>query len=280
MQDIFGLVDQYAQGREPCAVATVIEIRGSASARPGSKALIDRHGKVVSGWVGGGCAQSTVCNTALDCMQNGQTRIVDLNLDDEVLGTGMPCGGSMRVFVEPLLPKPALWLLGHGAIAEALCRFGAGLGLQVHVDDPMAERDRYPGAARLLPDDLDYAQLAPAADDFAVVATQHKGDHQSMLRLVRSPCRYVALIASTKRSRLVLDFLRAEGIEEAALAKIRAPAGLDLGAATPEEIALSVLSEIVMVRRGGTGACKRLPVDHAATPNDPPLRAPLMVVRG
>lgn len=277
MQDFFGLVGQYAEGREPCAVATVIEIRGSASARPGSKALIDRHGKVVSGWVGGGCAQSTVCNTALDCMEHGRTQIVDLNLDDEVLGTGMPCGGSMRVFVEPLLPKPALWLLGHGAIAESLCRFGASLGFQVFVDDPMAERDRYPAAARLLPDDLDYAQLTPEANDFVVVATQHKGDHQSMLRVVRSPCRYVALIASTKRSRLVLDFLRAEGVDEAALQKVRAPAGLDLGAQTPDEIALSVLSEIVMCRRGGTGAAKRLPVAGAEAA---PARAPLAVVRG
>lgn len=257
IQDILPLLTKIADAGEPCALATVIEIRGSASARPGSKALIDRHGKVLSGWVGGGCAQSTVCQAAVDSQQDGQTRIVDLNLDDEVLGTGMPCGGSMRVYVEPMLPKSKLWILGHGRIAECLCRIGALLGFDVVVDDPMAERDRYPDAATLLAEDLDYGQLAPGADDSVVVATQHKGDHQSMLRLVGSPARYIGLIASNKRSKLVLDYLREEGIEEARVARVHAPAGLDLGAVMPEEVALSVLSEIVLLRRDGTGAPMR-----------------------
>ena len=145
----------------------------------------------------------------------------------------------------------------------------------------MAERERYPAAARLMPDDLDYSQLTPNVDDYVVVATQHKGDHQSMLRVVRSPCRYLALIASVKRARLVLDFLRTEGIDEEALRKVHAPAGLDLGAATPEEIALSVLSEIVMCRRDGSGAAKRLgPSDREAAGVSAAARPSLAVVRG
>jgi xanthine dehydrogenase accessory factor len=257
IQDILPLLTKIADAGEPCALATVIEIRGSASARPGSKAVIDRRGKVLSGWVGGGCAQSTVCHAAVECQQDGQTRIVDLNLDDEVLGTGMPCGGSMRVYVEPMLPKPKLWILGHGRIAECLCRVGAMIGFDVMVDDPMAERDRYPDAARLMTEDLDYGQLVPGADDSVVVATQHKGDHQSMLRLLASPASYIGLIASNKRSKLVLDYLREEGIEEERIARVHAPAGLDLGAVLPEEVALSVLSEIVLLRRNGTGAPMR-----------------------
>ncbi len=258
MQDILNVLQKLASTGEPCALATVIETRGSASAKPGSKAVIDQRGRVVEGWVGGGCAQTTVCHAGLECIRDGDTRVIDLNLDDEVLGTGMPCGGSMRVFVEPILPQPGLWVLGHGAIAEALCELGAKLGFQVAVDDPMAEQGRYAGSVRRIADDFDYSQLTPAADDYVVVATQHKGDHQSMLRLVRSPCRYIALIASAKRAGLVLDYLREEGISEDALRVVRAPAGIDLGAATPEEIALSVLAEIVMVRRGGTGKAKRL----------------------
>ena len=108
MQDVLDLLRRLRDSEEPCALATVIETIGSASAQTGSKAVIDRHGKVLAGWVGGGCAQSTVCHTALDCLRDGATRIVDLNLDDEVLGTGMPCGGSMRVYVEPMMPKPKL----------------------------------------------------------------------------------------------------------------------------------------------------------------------------
>lgn len=269
MHDILGVLGALADAGEPCAVATVIETRGSASAKPGSKAVIDRRGRVIEGWVGGGCAQTTVCHAGLECIGDGATRIIDLNLDDEVLGTGMPCGGSMRVFVEPLLPKPALWVLGHGAITEALCDLGVILGFRVVVDDPMAEQGHYPEAVRLITDDLDYSQLTPGPDDYVVVATQHKGDHQSMLRLTRSPCRYVALIASGKRAGLVLDFLRQEGVAEAELAAVRAPAGLDLGAATPEEIALSVLAEIVMVRRHGSGRAKHLDLRAGRSEGEP-----------
>jgi xanthine dehydrogenase accessory factor len=257
MQDILDLLRRLRDSEEPCALATVIETRGSASAQPGSKAVIDRNGKVLAGWVGGGCAQSTVCHTALDCLRDGATRIVDLNLDDEVLGTGMPCGGAMRVYVEPMTPKPKLWILGHGRVAECLCQIGALVGFDVVVDDPMAERERYPAAVRLIEDDLDYGQLTPGAADYVVVATQHKGDHQSMLRALASPAPHIALIASRKRAGLVLDYLRKEGIAEAELGRVHAPAGLDLGARTPEEIALSVLSEIVMHRRGGSGGAMR-----------------------
>lgn len=258
MTDPWGLLDRLSSAREPCSLATVIETRGSASARCGSKAVIDSSGKVIFGWVGGGCAQSTVCSAALESLQDGKTRLVDLNLDDEVLGTGMPCGGSMRVFVEPLLPAPLLWLLGHGAIAEALCSFGSALGFQVVVDDLQADPERYPAALRLITEDLDYSELQPGPKDFVVIATQHKGDHHSMLKAVRSPCPYIALIASHKRARLILEFLHQTGVDEDALQKVHAPAGLDLGAKTPEEIALSVLSEIILHRRHGSGDAKRL----------------------
>lgn len=281
MQDPWPLLDRLASSGEAFAIATVIETRGSASARTGSKAVIDRHGKVIFGWVGGGCAQSTVCGTALECIDKGATSIVDLNLDDEVLGTGMPCGGSMRVFVEPVLPRPVLWLLGHGAIAEAICSFGAALGFRVAVDDPLAEAARYPSAARLITEDLDYGELKPGPSDYVVVATQHKGDHLSMLKAVRSTCGFIALIASRKRARLVLDYLRRENIGEEELQKVHAPAGLDLGAETPEEIALSVLSEIVLHRRHGTGSAKRLPA--AAPESKRPAstaRPPLAAVSG
>jgi len=257
MQEILDVLTRLRQAGEPCAIATVVETRGSVSARTGSKAVIDREGKVIAGWVGGGCAQSTVCHTAIEALRDGEPRIVDLDLDDEVLGTGMPCGGAMRVYVEPMLPKPKLWLLGHGRVAECLSQMGALLGFDVVVDDPMAERERYAEAARLIDDDLDYAKLAPGPADYVVVGTQHKGDHQSMLRALRSPTPFVALIASRKRSRLVLDYLRAEGLQQAELGRVHAPAGIDLGAKTPEEIALSVLSEIVMHRRGAGGGVMR-----------------------
>lgn len=251
------LVDMRSRG-EPYAVATVMETAGSVSAKTGSKAVIDADGRVVAGWVGGGCAESATCTTALACLSEARTQVIDIDLDDEVLGAGMPCGGSMRVYVEPVLPRPGLWIMGHGRVAECICQVGDLMGFNVIVDDPMVTREAYPSASRLITDDdLDYAQLTPEPDHFVVIATQHKGDHQSIQRALRSQACYIAMIASRKRSRLVMDYLREQGVAPDQLARVRAPAGLDLGARTPEEIALCVISEIVMARRGGSGVIMR-----------------------
>lgn len=251
--DIYETIRTLQQGGKPFAVATVVETVGSVSAKTAAKAVIDHEGRVAAGWVGGGCAESGTCEKALACMQSGETTVLDIDLDDEMLGAGMPCGGSMRVYIEPVLPKPALWLMGHGRVAEVLCELGAMMGFEVIVNDPMVDWERYPNASRLITDDLDYAQLTPGAADFVVIATQHKGDHESIRRALDSDAGYIALIASRKRAGLVLDYLHEQGFDEAAIERVRAPSGLDLGPRTPEEIALCLVSEIVLERRGGSG---------------------------
>jgi len=250
--------------RAAYALATVMETQGSASAKPSSKALIDAQGRLLTGWVGGGCAESAVCKAALECLETGEATIVDIDLSDEVLGAGMPCGGRMRVFVDPVLPRPQLWLMGHARIAEALCTLADLLGFDVIVDDGGATWQRYVAAKRLITDDLDYSQLAPLPNDFVVIASQHKGDHESIERALASEARYIALIASRKRSGLVLRYLREKGVDRDNLARVVAPAGLDLGGRTPEEIALSVVSQMVMVRRGGSGVDKRKTTSSSA----------------
>jgi xanthine dehydrogenase accessory factor len=250
---IFDVIQEMRARGEPFAVATVVETRGSVSAKTSAKAVIDRNGRVVAGWVGGGCAESSTCTQALECVQSGETAILEIDLDDEVLGAGMPCGGHMRVYIEPVLPRPRLWIMGHGRVAECLCVMGDLLGLDVVVNDPLVEWERYPQASRLITDDPEYEELQPGASDYVVIATQHKGDHLSLQRALRSQAHYIALIASRKRSRLVLDYLRREGFGRDELERVMAPSGLDLGARTPEEIALCVMSEIVLIRRGGSG---------------------------
>lgn len=252
-KEILDVLTEMREKGKPYAVATVVETIGSASAKTGSKAVIDYEGMVVAGWVGGGCAESTTCNEALRCIESGESSVIDIDLNDEVLGAGMPCGGSMRVYVEPVLPRPTLWLMGHGRVAECLCQIGDLMGLNVVVNDPIISREKYPAATHLVTDDIDYEQLQPEAGDYVVIATQHKGDHESMKRALASKAEYIALIASRKRSRLVLDYLRHEGFSEADLQRVMAPSGVDLGARTPEEIALCVISEIVLIRRQGTG---------------------------
>ena len=167
------------QQNVPYAVATVIDVVGSTSAKTGSKALIDQHGRVVIGWVGGGCAESSTCLAAEKCMASGETDIIDIDLDDEVLGSGMPCGGHMRVYIEPSSPKPSVWIMGHGAVAEHICHLADLMGFAVIVNDSMAEREKFPDAKQLIADDIDYSRLVPKAEDFVVIATQHKGDHES-----------------------------------------------------------------------------------------------------
>ena len=241
------------QQNVPYAVATVIDVAGSTSAKTGSKALIDQDGRVVTGWVGGGCAESTACHAAQCSIVSGETSIIEIDLDDEVLGAGMPCGGHMRVFIEPFIPKPSIWIMGHGAVAEHLCHLADLMGLSVIVNDSMAEREKFPDAARLISDDIDYSLLTPTAQDFVVIATQHKGDHESISRALASDARYIALIASRKRSRLVLDYLRQKKFSDSDIGRVMAPCGLDIGARSPAEIALSVISEIVLVRRQASG---------------------------
>ncbi|MEM7016252.1 MAG: XdhC family protein [Pseudomonadota bacterium] len=250
--DILDVLNAIHAKDEPYAVATVVETTGSVSAKTSAKAVIDQHGQIIAGWVGGGCAESATCEAALASMESGQTTILDIDMDDEVLGVGMPCGGSMRVYVEPVMPKPTMWLMGHGRVAECLAQLGSMMGLKVVVNDPIVTPERYPDADRLIIDDMDYDQLRPTASDYVVIATQHKGDHESMKKALSSGAGYIALIASRKRAGLVMDYLKEEGFADDKLTRVMAPAGIDLGAMTPEEIALSVMSEIVLERRQGS----------------------------
>lgn len=247
--DILQLAAELSAAGHAFALGVVVEARGSSAGRAGAKALFDTEGEVIAGWVGGGCAESTIAHAAVEACASGTPQLVEVDLDSEVLGAGMPCGGRMRVYVEPVLPRPALWILGHGRVAECLCHFGVLLGFSVVVDDAMAVAERFPEASRIIADDPDYAAVTPVAGDFAVVATQHRGDHESLRRLLASEVGHIALIASRKRAGLVLAYLRKIGFDRQAIDRIHAPAGLALSARTAEEIALSVIAEIVLVRR-------------------------------
>jgi xanthine dehydrogenase accessory factor len=264
-EDPLEILQAQRERRVPCALATVVETRGSVSARSASKALIGRDGQLLAGWVGGGCAEALVREAALASLASGESRVVEIDLEDEVLGAGMPCGGHMRVFVEPFLPRPMLWILGDGRIAETLGALADGMGLDVTVHAPRATVERFPGAWRLITEDPRYQELRPSDADFVVIATQHKGDYRALEHLLGSPVRYIALIASKRRARRILQRLQAEGHADMDLARVRSPAGLDLGARTPEEIALSVIAEVVAQRRGGSGCALTLALEGRAT---------------
>lgn len=251
--DFYVKAAELASSGKPFAVATVVRVEGSSSAKRGSKALIDHEGKIVFGWVGGGCAESAVRTSALSCMEQSNSVLLTLDMTDEVLGVGMPCGGKMDVFIEPALPKPELLIVGHGRIAETLARLASLVTFTVTVNDPGANREAFPSADRLVTRDLDLSQTPIGPNTYVVIATQHKGDHLWLQKALEKEAAYIALIASAHRARLVLDYLLAEGLPAEKVARVESPAGLDLGAQNPEEIALSILSRIVALRRGGSG---------------------------
>jgi xanthine dehydrogenase accessory factor len=250
--DLYTKAAELASKRQPFAIATVVGVMGSSSAQPGSKAIIDPSGKLLLGWIGGGCAESAVRNEALICIETERPRLITVDMSDELVGVGMPCGGSMNIFIEPVLPKPELLIVGHGRIAETLAVLGDLMGFSITVNDPAADRSSFPQAERLVTEDFDLTETPIGPKSFVVIATQHKRDHLWLEKALKGNAAYVALIASRHRAKLVLDYLRAGGSPEDKIASVWAPAGLELGACTPEEIALSVVSQMVALRRGGS----------------------------
>ncbi|MGC2398361.1 MAG: XdhC family protein [Acidobacteriaceae bacterium] len=253
VSDLYTKAADLAKRGQPFAIATVVRVEGSSSARRGSKALIDSDGRVLTGWVGGGCAESAVRSEAQLCLETETPRLITVDMSDEVLGVGMPCGGTMDIFIEPVLPRPELLILGHGRIAEMLAELGDLMGFSITVNDPSAERSAFPKAQRLVTEDFDLTETPIGPKSFVVIATQHKRDHLWLEKALEGKAAYVALIASHHRAKLVLDYLRAGGTAEEKIGSVYAPAGLQLGASTPEEIALSVVSQMVAVRRGMGG---------------------------
>ena len=251
--EYFEKLAEFNAAEVPFAVATVIKITGSVSAKPGAKSIIDSKGQTVFGWVGGGCAEEAVREASLESMRDGQTRIVPLDLDDEILGVGMPCGGTMEVYVEPYMPRPELMIVGHGRIAEVLAELAHTVHFSITVNDSGATREAYPMAERLITSDLDFSKMEIGAQTYVVVVTQHKGDQHSIKKALEEHGPYIGLVASTKRAKLVFKYLLDEGVAPEELKRVHSPAGLDFAGTTPEEIALSIVGEMVTIRRGGSG---------------------------
>jgi len=240
------------------AVATVVAVRRPTSARPGAAGIIHPDG-TIEGWVGGSCAQPVVVREALRSMTDGQPRLLRLSKDapaegrrgDGIVELVMSChsGGTLEIYVEPHLPAPILWVAGTTPIAGALAALGSASGWQVTLFDPVAEPEAFPGATVVA--DTALHRQDPEAQPYIVVATQGIWDEEALASALRRNASYVGLVASPTRAAVVRSWLLEEnGMAEERLAALRAPAGLDLGAETAEEVALSILAEIVQVRRG------------------------------
>jgi xanthine dehydrogenase accessory factor len=274
-----------AAGR-PFAFATVVAVRRPTSAKPGAHGIVHPDGSI-EGWVGGSCAQPVVVREALRSLADGQPRLLRLSKDapaegrrgDGVIELVMTChsGGTLEIAVEPVLPAPSLWVAGTTPIAGALVALGAAAGFRVTLIDPIADAAEFPSAVEVV-QAAGYRSLSPVAPPFVVVATQGQWDEEAVAGALRRDVAYVGLVASPTRAAAVRAWLVEEtDLEPERVAALRAPAGMDLGAETAEEIALSILAELVQVRRG------RAPFVAAPGPatlaGDEPVVTPLAPAR-
>lgn len=262
------LAAQLRVNNEPFALATVVRAVRPTSGKPGYKAIVLPTGEVV-GWIGGSCSRTNVIEEGLAALRDGRPRFLRFSTEggplageEGVIEHQMECqsGGSMDIYVEPNLPKPRILIVGDSPVAGALSALGRLLNYRVTVAAPQATQDAFPEADELVTDLTKLGDLA-TPDTYAVVATMQKYDAQALGALAPSSVAYVALVASRRRGGALLQDLRRRGIAAEALDRVRSPAGLDLAAETPEEIALSIMAEITQTRRSTREKAHGLAVD-------------------
>jgi xanthine dehydrogenase accessory factor len=271
--DIFNTAQRLQQQGQPFALVTVLRVQAPASARPGDKAVVTAQG-FSQGWIGGGCAQPAVLRTVRQALADGRARMIRIapvaeGIDaseprelDEVLEFGMAChsGGTLELFVDPVLPQARLVVVGDSPVAVALAGLAPRLGLAVTViaqGDPVELQARFADAQRLLASDEPAAAAAAVgAGALVVVATQGRRDVQGLRAALALEAHTVWMVASARKAQVLKASLVTAGHDAAAVAAIVAPAGQamaeQMGAHTPEEIALSVLAAVVAVRRRGS----------------------------
>jgi len=260
-EDVFAAAARALELGEPAALVTVVSAQGSTPQRPGAKMLVHADGRTI-GTIGGGVCEHDATARAREAIRSARPELAHYDLDGGQVGeSGGICGGRMDVFIEPLDAPPSLFIAGAGHVGQQLARVAAGVGFAVHVVDDrdgFANADRFPSAASVSVADiashLRHAPLTPAS--YVVVVTRgHADDLAAMRALAGREARYVGMIGSRAKVAQIMDALAAEGAPPDWLRSVRAPIGLRIGAVTPEEIAVSIVAELVAVRRGAaTGA--------------------------
>lgn len=253
--DIFEESARLRAEEEAFVLATVVAFKSPQSARPGSKAIIKSDGSI-DGWIGGGCVQPIVAREAKKALQTGKPRLVSISpepMRDDWKGVEsykMICqgGGSLEIYLEPVIPKPELLIVGQSPLAQILAGLGRLLEFKVCVADPEATQERFPEADLVL-NDLQSARSRVSPRSYVVVATMGTGDEEGLEAVIGASPKYLGLVASKEKAKSLFQYLRDKGTPAEHLENIRCPAGLELGGETLPEIALSVMAEITRLRR-------------------------------
>ena len=247
------LVNVTSKG-ERAVLATVISSRGSAPREAGAKMLIKKDGSFI-GSVGGGGVEHQIQKKAIEVMNSGESQIVHFDLSGRGREAAMICGGQMDVFLEPILSQETLYLFGAGHISQSTAAMAKMLGFQVVVIDPRPEYiniDRFPDADSLIAEEYDsaFSKLNVDDDSYIIIYTPgHVLDEQCLEFAVSTKARYIGMIGSKKKVIDVRERLSQKGVPPQQLDRVHAPIGIGIGAETPEEIAISILAEIIKVKR-------------------------------
>jgi len=247
------------QGRRG-AVATIVSARGSIPSFKTAKMLVRDDGSIV-GTIGGGCVEAEVWQASREVMESEKPRTLSFDLNqDPKYDTGLVCGGTLEVFVEPVLPPASLYIFGAGHVAINLCRVALNAGFDVSVIDDReayASRERFPDAKEVIAEDFDQAmqKLEPSEASYIVITTRGHRDDMRVLRwAVQTRARYIGMIGSKRKTISIFRELTKEGIAAHLFDRVHAPVGLDIGAVTPEEIAVAITAELIAIRRNAERA--------------------------
>jgi xanthine dehydrogenase accessory factor len=240
------------------ALATIVHTNGSIPSYESSRMLVREDGSI-AGTIGGGCVEAEVWAAAKEVIQAEQPRKMTFNLNqDAAYDAGLICGGTLEIFVEPILPQPNLYIFGGGHISSAVARAASAAGFTVTVADDreaFANTERFPMAEKLYTTYEDaFAKILPNASSYLLIVTRgHKDDMRVLAWAVRTQARYIGMIGSKRKVLSVYKALEKDGYSPEEFERVYAPVGLDIGALTPEEIAVSITAELVAVRRNATG---------------------------
>jgi xanthine dehydrogenase accessory factor len=254
--DIFEEIVQLRRAGRRGALATIVHSNGSIPSFESAKMLVRDDGSI-TGTIGGGCVEAEVWQAAREVMEEEKPRMLTFNLNhDPKYDSGLVCGGTLEVYLEPVLPVQTVYLFGAGHVSVNVYRSARMTGFEVVVVDDRetyANRQRFPEAKAIYADDFErvLSQLTPNYSSYLVIVTRGHRDDMRVLRwAVDTPARYVGMIGSQRKVIAIYRQLQKEGIAPEKLARVYAPVGLEIGAITPEEIAIAIVAELIAIRRG------------------------------
>jgi xanthine dehydrogenase accessory factor len=256
--DIFEEIVELRHAGRRGALATIVHSNGSIPSFESAKMLVRDDGSI-AGTIGGGCVEAEVWQAAREVMEEEKPRSLTFNLNhDPKYDSGQVCGGTLEVYLEPILPVQTLYLFGAGHVSSNVYRAARMTGFEVVIVDDresFANRERFPEAKDVYADDFErvMSQLAPNHSSYLVIVTRGHRDDMRVLRwAVDTPAKYIGMIGSQRKVIAIYKQLQLEGIAPEKLSRVYAPVGLEIGAITPEEIAIAIVAELIAVRRGAS----------------------------